>query len=368
MERIAQATETTDRAKSIELGRALLSCSQDPTAARDCPPTQNQPIGALPDLKLAGLDLVEPVKPGETDHVRIKIDGSKRDVYLHVPANADPNKPMPLMIVYNGLNTPDGAAGMDKMTELGKKADEMGFAVAFLQGGGMKGGWNNGQLPFDYQNDVKFTDKVIDTLQADLNIDKDRTYLIGISWGASMMHRALSQLSDKVAGAVDIAGFMTGKEKWKHPDTHVSELTIHSKDDQTVYYDGRHSWGQNLTGFHQEPVPKTFEFYRRQDGITAEPTVTTSTAPDGKTVTTADAVNPDDGTEAKLITLEGVGHGWPGGYELPNTIKATDEAVDFLLSHKRTPQRPSDVKPDTPISPPPTTDVEQAEASTPGNR
>jgi len=350
MERTAQATEATDRTKSIELGRVLLSCSQDPTAAKDCPPTQNQPIGALPDLKLAGLDLVQPVKPGETDHVRIKIDGDNRDLYLRLPANADPNKPMPLMIVYNGLNTPGGAGGMDKMTELGKKADEMGFAVAYLQGGGMKGGWNNGQLPFDHQDDVKFTAKVIDTLQADLNIDKDRTYLLGISWGGSMMHRALSQLSNKVAGAVDIAGFMTGKETWKYPDTHVSELTIHSKDDQTIYYDGRTGWGQRITGFHQEPVPKTFEFYRRQDGITAEPTVTTSTAPDGKPVTTADAVNPLDGTEVKLITLEGVGHGWPGGYELPNTINATDYAVDFLLSHKRQPSTRGDKKSDTPTS------------------
>jgi len=351
MERIAQAADTSDSAQSIELGRALSRCSQDPTAAKDCPRVQNQPIGALPDLKLAGLDLVEPVRPGETDHVRIKIDGDNRDVYLHLPANVDPNKPMPLMIVYNGLNTPGGAGGMDKMTELGKKADEMGFAVAFLQGGGMKGGWNNGQLPLDYQNDVKFTDKVIDTLQADLNIDKDRTYLIGISWGASMMHRALSQLSDKVAGAVDIAGFMTGKEKWKHPETRVSELTIHSKDDQTVYYAGRNSFGQNITGFHQEPTEHTFDFYRHQNGLDlVEPAVTTMAAPDGKPVTITDVINKGDGTEVKLITLQGVGHGWPGGYELPQTINATDIAVDFLLSHKRTPPSRGDIKSDTPTT------------------
>jgi polyhydroxybutyrate depolymerase len=350
MERIAQATEATDSAKSIELGRALFSCSHDPTVAKDCPPRQSQPVASLPELQLAGLDSVQPVRPGETDHVRIKIDGDNRDVYLHLPANADPNKPMPLMIVYNGLNTPGGAGGMDRMTQLGKEADEKGFAVAFLQGGGIKGGWNNGQLPFDHQDDVKFTNNVIDTLQSDLNIDKDRTYLIGISWGGSMMHKAVSQLSDKVAGVVDIAGFMTGKEKWKDPDSHVSELTIHSKDDPTVYYTGRTGWGEKITGFQQEPTPNTFEFYRRQDGITGEPTTTTSTAPDGKSVTTKDSVNPVDGTEVKMITLDGVGHGWPGGYELPNTINATDEAVNFLLSHSRRPAPHSDVKPDVPIS------------------
>jgi polyhydroxybutyrate depolymerase len=286
-------------------------------------------------LKLPGLKFTQPVKLGETDHVKIKVDGEERDVYLHLPSNFDPEKPMPLMIIYNGLNTPGGAGGMEKITELGQKADEKGFAVAYLQGGGMKGGWNNGQLPFDHQNDVKFTEAVIDTLQADLNIDKDRTYLVGISWGGSMMHRALSQLSGKVAAGADVAGFMTGDEKWPTPSNHVSEISIHSKDDQTVYYQGRTGWGQNLTGFHQEPVPNTFNFYRHQNGILSEPTVTTMKAPDGSNITIKKAVNPDDGTEVELMTLEGVKHGWPGSYEVPNTIRATDVIVDFLLRHSR---------------------------------
>jgi len=307
-----------------------------PTAESEAALLEKERQAKLADaLKLPGLEIVEPVKPGETDHLKIKVDGEDRDVYLHIPLGFDPDRPMPLAIVYNGLNTPGGAGGMEKITELGKKADQYGFAVAYLQGGGLKGGFNNGQLPFDHQDDVKFTEATIDTLQADLNINKDQTYLVGISWGASMMHKALSRLSYKIAAAVDVAGFMTGKEKWVAPTDHVSEMSIHSKDDQTVYYDGRTSWGARISGFHQEPVPNTFEFYRRQNNMATEPTVTTTKAPDGTNVTTRISLNPDDGTEVQLITLEGAKHGWPGSYEVPGTFNATDAIVDFILRHTR---------------------------------
>jgi polyhydroxybutyrate depolymerase len=356
----------TQAQASTETSQRLLDCTRDANASSaDCARSNSVAADAAPQstaaprlafsqkpLDLPGLQLVEPVKLGETDHVKIKIDGQDRDVYLHLPAHYDASKSMPLMLVYNGLNTEGGPANMDRITQLGKKADEDGFAVAFLAGGGMKGGWNNGQLPFDRQDDVKFTNSVIDTLQSDLNIDKDRTYLVGISWGGSMMHKALSQLSDKVAAAVDIAGFMTGKEKWNNPDDHVSALIIHSQDDQTVPTAGRTKIWHDISGFHQEPTESTWNFYRKQDGMQGEPTVSTTYDASGSPVVTRDIVNPIDGTELKMVTLSHLAHGWPGAYDLPSGYSATDQAVDFLLKHSR-PHKPKEQEPeaaDKPIS------------------
>ena len=357
---------------STETSQRLLDCTRDANASSaDCArsttvaadaasPSAAAPTDAAPRLSstqkpldLPGLQLVEPVKPGETDHVKIKIDGQDRDVYLHLPANYDASKPIPLMVVFNGLHTNGGPANMDHITQLGKKADEDGFAVAFVAGGGMKDGWNNGQLPFDHQDDVKFTNSVIDTLQSDLSIDKDRTYLVGISWGGSMMHKALSQLSGKIAAGVDIAGFMTGNEKWKNPDDHVSALIIHSQDDQTVPMAGRTKIWHNISGFHQEPTESTWNFYQKQDGMQGEPTVSTTHDANGSPVVTRDIVNPADGTEVKMVTLSQLAHGWPGAYDLPSGYSATDETVDFLLKHTR-PHKVADQKPeektDSPIS------------------
>jgi poly(3-hydroxybutyrate) depolymerase len=222
------------------------------------------------------------------------------------------------------------------MTELGKQADEKGFVVAFLAGGGVKGAYNNGEPIGDFQDDLKYTRNVIDTLQNDLNIDKDRTYLVGISWGASMMHRAASQLSDKLAGIVDIAGFMTGKETPSSPAGNLSEMSIHSRDDETIRYAGRTGPFESGFGlFRQEPAPYTFNYYRQWNGIGGQPTVSRSQAPNGSNVYTEDIVNPKNGVEVKQVILEGVRHGWPGSFEVPNSISATNETVDFLLRHTR---------------------------------
>jgi len=337
----------------VAASRALLASSQETRDTVSIGKRQHQPVSAAERLNeafqktivdappkplpLPGLELVDSqVKPGETNLVRIRVDGDDRDVYLHLPKNYDPSKPMPLMIVYNGLNTTGGPQGMDRITELGKQADEKGFAVAFLAGGGAKGAYNNGEPIGDFQDDVKYTRNVIDTLQNDLNIDKDRTYLVGISWGASMMHRAASQLSDKLAGVVDIAGFMTGKEEARNPNGHLSEMNIHSLDDETIRYGGRTGALESGFGlFRQEPAPYTFNYYAHWNGIEGQPNMAVSQAPNGSNVYTEDIVNPKNGVEVKQITLEGVKHGWPGSFEVPNSISATNETVDFLLRHTR---------------------------------
>src|SRR5262249_30357532 len=137
---------------------------------------------------------------------------------------------------------------------------------------------------------------------------------------------------------------MTGTEK--APTHHLSEISIHSKDDNTIPYAGTDAYkndhwirgtGLDWLGFHALPAEHTQSAYRAADGITSAPVVIDKNAPDGTKVHIEDSKNAREGTEVMQVTVEKRDHGWFGSSDSPGALSATDTVVDFLLSHKRVP-------------------------------
>lgn len=287
----------------------------------------------LPELELGQ------IKKGETTRETVKIDGEDCQFLLRVPESYDPKKPMPLIIAFHGYgdkpgqgDTKAGAEGMEPVTGLSERAEKDGFIVAYLNGNPKeKNAWNNNQWFFSNRDDVKFTKTVMDNLSKDLNVDQERIYLVGFSNGASFAHRAAGALADRVAAVADVSGWMTGQEKAEAKG--VSMLSIHSKADDAVKFDGRPIW----QGVVMKPSQYTTEHYRKINDMPTMAAVAQHTqAANGTQIDTYSYKDPVSKTEVKSIFIENEGHVWFGGKANENApVNATDEVLKFFSDKRK---------------------------------
>jgi len=310
---------------------------------------------SLPDLTIAG-DQKHSVKLGELTKASITVDGKLRDVYLHVPKNYDPSKPMPLLVVFNGLG--EGARGMENFTKLGEKAEKEGFIVAYPDGSGMQHSWNTDQSLASSANDIKFASQVIDSLSQDLNVDISRVSMAGFSQGGAFALRAANALSEKVAAVASVGGYMTGTEQ--QANNPLPELSIVHTQDNLVPFDGtsglesrvkqdwdRHDFGQmaadgallvaSKLGNHFESAQYTTDSYRRLNGMEGQK----GRISEHGNYTTAVWDNPTNHTQVEQITVNAP-RGWDGSsmdkplYEKNGTTTSdTDILWDFLKDKTR---------------------------------
>jgi poly(3-hydroxybutyrate) depolymerase len=249
---------------------------------------------------------------------------------------------MPMMVVFNGLGIgyngmPGGAAGMDQFTQLGKQADKDDFLVVYPGGAGIANGFNNGQLPFDSDNDVKFTQQVVNAFSNDTNVDKSKIYFVGFSQGASFAHISASAMSGQVAGVVDVSG--DREADTATPKSPISELSIHSQADQTIPINGTGSsiWGniEQLFGFQADSQDATTNFYRQLDGATGPGSVQLIHSNDGAVSTETTYSNSRNNTEVTEVTVPNLQHGWPGSSDSPNSFDASALISNWLLNLKK---------------------------------
>jgi polyhydroxybutyrate depolymerase len=275
---------------------------------------------------------------GQTRHESVTVDGIERDYWVHLPKNYDPNQKLPLVLVFNGYassgrqlgDVAPGGAGMEELTGLSQKADQEGFIVAYLDGNpDSNHTWNNGQWWFSKRNDIKFTGRVIDKLQENYGTDPSRTYLAGFSQGASFVHRAVSEMPDRIAAIADVSGWMSGQEK--RTAAGIPMIALQSVDDPTVPYEGRKWW---LT---MKPEIHTSRHYRDINDIeTVTPKVHIMHQPDGRMVKDRTYTDPQSGVEIRTILVEKEGHVWFGGKGAENSqINATNLVWDFFKKHQK---------------------------------
>jgi polyhydroxybutyrate depolymerase len=278
------------------------------------------------------------LEKGKTTKESLTINGEKCEYYLRVPESYDESKPMPLILAFHGYgksrgqgDVAPGAPGMEEMTGLSERAEKEGFIVAYLNGDPTeKNAWNNGQWFFSDRDDTRFTREVMDRLTQDFNVDTRRVYMVGFSNGASFVHKAANELSDRVAAVADVSGWMTGKEKSGAKG--VSVLSIHSEDDPSVPYKGRGI----IQGVVMKPSVYTPEHYRTINDLPATPNKTVETAANGSEIETYQWLNEKTGTEVKSIFIEKEGHVWFGGKANEKApVNATDEILKFFKSKSK---------------------------------
>ena len=237
----------------------------------------------------------------------ITVESVQREFILYVPASYDGNSSTPLILSYHGLGG-TAQAQMDDH-DFRPLADAEGFLIAHPEGAPINAaglqGWNfvNDTLP----NDVLFTSAMIDSIAADYNINPDRVYACGMSFGGFFSVFLAGQLSNRIAAVASVAGTMVNAVPYSmlSPERPISLLQIHGTNDFNVPYNG---------GMASQPVQSILDHFVSHNNCDTNFTVTQvpDVDPnDGSTVEHFVYANGDEETVVEHFRITGGRHTWP---------------------------------------------------------
>lgn len=251
--------------------------------------------------------------------------GETRGYIVYIPANYTGNKPVPLLFNFHGRYM--SAAQQMSMCDFRPVADTAGFILVHPQGT-MFGGalsWNVGGEGFTQgmtMDDIGFTEKMLDTLDKQLNLDLSRIYSVGFSNGGFFSFELVCQLSDKIAAVGSVGGSMTPQTMNNCDPNHPTPIIqIHGTTDALVSYDGA-VWSV--------PVSNAISYWTNYNHTAISPVITNlpdlNTA-DGSTVKHEVYSGGDSCAVVEHYRVIGGPHHWPlvGG-------DPTKQNVDFSAS------------------------------------
>jgi polyhydroxybutyrate depolymerase len=162
---------------------------------------------------------------------------------VDVPANLDKSKPAPLIVLLHGYSA--NGFVQDAYFGFAALADARGVFVAHPDGmidSTLKRFWNADDACCDIAHtgvdDVAYLNAVVDDMEQNYNIDKQRVFFVGHSNGGFMSHRMACDASTRVAGIVALAGDVWQDPSRCNPTVPVAVLQVHGDADDTVPYAG----------------------------------------------------------------------------------------------------------------------------------
>ena len=261
--------------------------------------------------------------------------GEKREYFVHVPRSYDASKPVPLVISLHGA----GGWPVIQMELSGwnRVADREGFIVVYpagVEGFGPRI-WHTGSGN-SATRDVRFISDLIDKLERDYNIDRERIYVNGLSNGGGMSFVLSCTMSDRIAAVGLVSSAQMLSWSWCTDHRPVAMIAFHGTADPMAPYNGGDSW---LAPVPFLSIPKFVANWARRNGCAPE-AVESKPAAD---VTRREYAQCTDDASVVFYTLHGGGHVWPGGAALPvwfvgrdhRTIDASQEMWTFFRAHKR---------------------------------
>lgn len=242
----------------------------------------------------------------QTINYSIIVDSVKRDFILYVPASYDGTTNVPLVFSFHGLGG-NAQAQMDDH-DFRPVADTAKFIVAYPLGEPVVGpvrGWNFGN---DAQpNDVLFTSKMIDTIATDFNINLDRVYACGMSYGGFFSVFLAGQLGNRIAAVASVAGTVLSNipDSMILPTRPIAFLEIHGTNDNNVAYNGSQA---------SKSVQYVLDLFVDHNNCDTTPSITALAdinPNDGSTVEHYIYANGDNGTTVEHLKIHGGSHTWP---------------------------------------------------------
>jgi polyhydroxybutyrate depolymerase len=184
-------------------------------------------------------------------------------------------------------------------------------------------------------DDVAFLAALIDIAVSQYGVDRRRVFLTGFSNGAGMAFRAAAELADRLAAVAPVAGYCHDPRP-SRPSRPVPTLYIIGDADPLVPLRGGevlNPWVLRLD--RRPPVVESLERWAKAIGC--EPRPRTESDANGVRI----EVFPGP-VEFRVVTIEGLGHHWPGGKGqlnhkiagLPSDrFSATEEIWRFFSRH-----------------------------------
>jgi polyhydroxybutyrate depolymerase len=251
--------------------------------------------------------------------------GQIRQYRRHVPPGYQAGTPIPLVLGFHGQG--GDAAGFESYSGLSTLADGAGFIAVYPQGLGEMAGWDT----WHGSADVQFVRDLLDGLQASCSIDPRRIYAAGHSRGGGMVNRLGCDLADRLAAIGPVSGAYETTTACS-PSRPVPVIAFHGLDDPVVYYNGFRPPGQIHDAYFAigTPIPQWASAWADRDGCSFPSAAVPAAAP----LTGQAWGDCAAGAEVVLYTVDGGGHGWPGGPGEPaGDFSAAQMIWDFFLRH-----------------------------------
>ncbi len=246
------------------------------------------------------------LKAQETNHTMM-YDGLERAYILYLPANYTPNSQMPLVFNLHGLGS--NSFQQRFYSGMNAVADTSDFIVVYPDG--IENAWNCGfNAPYDSGVDDKgYIAALIDTIDANYGIDRNRVYSCGMSMGGFMSYYLACERSDIFAAVASVTGSITDSViHYCDLQRPVPIMQFHGTEDPTVPYNGMPGAYPSMQGL--------VDFWVGQNNCTSTD-VTMYDIPDTNLgdSSTADVViydNCENNSQVILYTIYGGEHTWPG--------------------------------------------------------
>lgn len=268
---------------------------------------------------------VEPVSddvPGDVE--RTFASGGVERVYrIGVPADYDPDVPVPLVLNLHGSGS--DAAQASVYGDVPRQAAARGMVTVAAQG--IDGQWGLGDGA-----DTDFLTELLDDVEARYCVDPDRVHGIGMSLGAAKVAFFACTAGDRFASLA-----LVTVEVFPGDCKAMPVVAFHGTDDPVVAY-GEGGGSVDAGDTPNAVVPGTLTNmagWAGNAGCDAEPTV----EPIGDDVEHRVFTGCDDGVGIELYTVLGGGHTWPGAEieigPTTRTISATEVLLDWFEAHPR---------------------------------
>ena len=262
-------------------------------------------------------------KPG-TSNQSIKVEDANRKYLLHIPRGfvKKQSKKLPLVLMLHGSNGTSKGAASPYYGNWKNLADREKFFVVFPQALGRPSLWKS--WGGEETDDTKFLLAIIEKMEKDFPIDKNRVFMTGHSSGGYMSYSFAAAHADKVAAIGPVAGLYSGVKVPAHP---VSVISFHGMADDVVGYESELTSKAKFKG--SRGAVESAAFFARANNCAK------SKRKDLKKGrihidTWAKGRNK---TKVVLYSTEGWGHGWP---KLGSrTVDATQTIWEFFKANPR---------------------------------
>jgi len=289
----------------------------------------------------------------------VRHDGVERRYLLHVPADLDPARPAPLVMMLHGAGgTADHVARAYGWRELadrehfiavfpeGTRADIAGVTTAPARNPRL---WNDGSgrgfAGRRKVDDIGYLAAVLDDVARRCNLDADRVYCTGFSNGASMTFHGGVALSDRFAAIAPISGHLwlaDAKPKSPRPMFFLTG----DADPLNPLAGGEAPNPFGGPPVQKPPIQKSIDAWVTLLGL--DPATTTVIRDDDRVRAVRyrgdDAADDATPREVVFYVVKNLGHEWPGRPrvlprrltgESSNAVDATALVWEFFKNHPR---------------------------------
>ncbi|MFF3749010.1 alpha/beta hydrolase family esterase [Streptomyces sp. NPDC002018] len=311
---------------------SLVLCVGATGAATAAPVAAHAPKGT----SKSACRLPAPQQPGTSELRTISSGGRDRTYQLHLPDDYAKKRDWPVVLAFHGRG--NTGAGTEEFSKLSTLPAVVVYPDGVIgTGDGDRQAWQGAPYAAAGVDDVRFTEDLLDRLEATLCVDERRVYATGKSNGAGFVGTLLAcRAADRIAAIAPVAAalYPTGEEC--EPSRPVPVIEFHGTGDATIPYTGDadrglpaiRDWVAGWAG-HNGCAP------RSRDRVT------------GSDITVTRWRGCDRGAEVRHVAVTDGGHTWPGAdsYSGGGYTTQTIEAHEVMWRFLRTFRTPAPSSP-----------------------